>query len=584
MGQLRGRLSVAVFGLLLLCPVSLIAQENPRFGPATSRATARLPVVRAEHGMVASKEGHATRIGVDILRRGGNAIDAAVAVGFALAVVSPRSAALGGGGFMLVYLAGEKRTIALDYRETAPADTSSDTFLDANGQPDGAKSRDSGLAVGVPGTVAGLAYAAQHWGSGRLSLADLVAPAVALARDGVPVADDLEDALRDDAGRLSRYPESRKIFFKPDGTALAGGDILIQPDLARTMERIGKEGASAFYTGSVAEAVSRAVRDIGGRMSLEDLASYRVVEREPLRGTYRDREIVGMPPPSSGGVHIIEILNILEGDRLSELGPLSAAAVHRTVEAMKLAYADRAQWIGDPDFEKVPVQGLISKDYAAKLRATIDVARARPSAEIAPGRPPGHESPETTHFSVIDAQGNAVANTYTLNLSFGVGRVADGTGVLLNNELDDFTANPGASNTYGLVGGRNNLPGPRKRPVSSMSPTFMFKDGRLEMVLGSPGGSRIISTVLELITDVVDYGYGLADAVDAPRFHHQWMPDRLAVEPGLSPDTLGLLRQMGHDPVVQNGWGSAMAIARSTSGTLTAAADPRQRGTLAAGY
>ena len=534
--------------------------------------------------MVASKESHATRIGVEILREGGNAVDAAVAVGFALSVSSPRSAALGGGGFMLVYLAAQKKTIAIDYRETAPLDTPSNVFLDASGKPDPHKSRDSGVAIGVPGTVAGLVYAEAHHGSGRFTLAQLVAPAAALARGGLAVEDDLEDSLNEDEARLGRFASSRQIFFGADGHVLHAGDVLRQPELASTLEAIGRQGASAFYGSAVADRIAAAVRSLGGRMTTADLAAYHVVERDPVRGEYRGREIVSMPPPSSGGVHVIEILNILEGYPLGLLGADSAESIHLMTEAMKLAFADRAKYLGDPDFVKVPVAGLTSKAYAAHLREGISKSVARPSDEIRPGEPMPYESDQTTHFSVVDEAGDAVANTFTLNLSFGVGLVAAGTGVVLNNELDDFAARPGASNAYGLIGGAENTPGPRRRPLSSMSPTFVFRNGALELVTGSPGGPRIISTVAEIISDIVDDGYNVAEADAAPRFHHQWFPDQLDVERGISPDTISLLEAMGHKVVVQPGWGSAATIARTPDGVLTGAADSRQRGALAAGF
>lgn len=579
--SIRGAAFVSLAWLAVCHGVS--AQEQPR-PQSSARRLARIPAVRARHGMVASKEAHATRIGVQILGEGGNAVDAAVAVGFALSVTSPRSAALGGGGFMLVYLAAQKKVVAIDYRETAPLDTPKDVFLDADGRPDPQKSRDSALSIGVPGTVAGLAYAEAHYGSGRFTLAQLIAPALRLARDGVPVAADLDDSLRNSSARLARFPSSRKVFFGPDGRPLHGGDILRQRDLAKTLAAIGRQGASAFYTGPIAARIAASVEGAGGHMTTGDLASYRVVERKPLWGDYRGYRIVSMPPPSSGGVSIIEILNILEGYPLGVLGANSAESIHLMAEAMKLAFADRAKYLGDPRFVAMPVAALTSKAYAAHLRKGISLSRARPAIDISAGAPAPYESDQTTHFSVVDAQGDAVANTYTLNLSFGVGLVGAGTGVLLNDELDDFAAAPGAANVYGLVGGENNAPGPRKRPLSSMSPTMAFKNGRLELVTGSPGGPRIISTVVEILSDVIDHGYNVAEANDAPRFHDQWLPDVLDVERGISPDTIRLLKAMGHKVRVQAGWGSAATIARARDGLLTGSADPRQRGTLAAGY
>lgn len=533
--------------------------------------------------MVVAQEAMAARIGVDILRRGGNAVDAAVAVAFALAVTLPRAGNLGGGGFMLIYLAKEKRTVAIDYRETAPGATERDVFLNEAGEAVPAKSRDTGLAVGVPGTVAGLSLALRNYGSGRFSMAELVAPAVKLARFGIDIEDDLADSLPLAQGRLQRWPLAARIFLHADGTALQRGERLVQSDLASVIEAIGREGETAFYEGPIAEKIVASVRAAGGRMTLDDLKSYRAVERAPLRGTYRGHEIVAMPPPSSGGVHIIELLNVLEGFPLAAQGAGSVAAIHVMAEAMKLAYADRAEYLGDPDYVQVPVKGLISKAYAQRLRAEISLKRARPADEIKPLDPWPYESNETTHFSIVDEQGNAVANTYTLNFSYGLGLVAEGTGILLNNELDDFAAKPGAPNAYGLVGGAANAPGPRKRPLSSMSPTMVFRNGELELVTGSPGGSRIITIVAEIILDMIDFGMNIAEATEAVRIHDQWLPDELQVERGLSPDTIRLLEALGHNVVVRSAWGSAQSIFRA-GGVLMGAADPRQRGTLAAGY
>ena len=557
----------------------------PAPGAAIQSAESRMLPVLATHGMVASQEARATRVGVEILKRGGNAVDAAVAVGFALAVTLPRAGNIGGGGFMLVHrVAHDGRpaeTVAIDYRETAPAAASRDMFLAPDGKPDDAKSRDSGLAIGVPGTVAGLAEAHRRFGSGRLSLAELIEPAIALARDGIPVEDDLADSLPA-AARLGRHASSRAIFWK-DGAALKRGTTLVQSDLAATLATIAKEGEAGFYRGPVADRIAAAVRSIGGVMTPEDLAGYKVAIRKPVTGRYRGLDIVSMPPPSSGGVHLIEILNILEGFDLAAAGAGSAEQIHLMAEAMKPAYADRAKYLGDPDRVKVPVAGLTSKAYAAELRKAIDRDHARPADVVSAGDPAPYEGDQTTHFSVVDAEGNAVANTYTLNFTYGVGLVAEGTGVLLNNEMDDFSAKPGAVNAYGLVGGETNSVAPGARPLSSMTPTFVFKDGRLMLVTGSPGGSRIITTVLQVIVGVVDNGLSLAEAVAAPRVHHQWKPDVLLTERGLSPDTVALLKAKGHKVTIGATSGSANSIAVTSEGLL-GAADPRQRGTLAAGY
>ncbi|WP_410822661.1 gamma-glutamyltransferase, partial [Methylobacterium oryzisoli] len=542
---------------------------------------ARLLPPYAPHGMVASQEAQATRIGAAILARGGNAVDAAVAVGFALAVTLPRAGNLGGGGFMLVHLAARNETVAIDYRETAPAAAGRDMFLGPDGEPDPKLSTASGRAVGVPGTVRGLAEALARYGSGRFRLADLIAPAEALAREGIRVEDDLADSLPRAAGRLGRWPSSRAVFFNGE-KPFAWGERLVQPDLAATLRAIAAEGPDAFYRGETARRIAAAVREAGGVMSEADLAGYQVAIRAPVRGTYRGHEIVAMPPPSSGGVHLVQILNILEGYDLAAMGPGSADAIHLMAEAMKQAYADRAAYLGDPDRVRVPVRGLTAKDYAAALRSRIDPARARPADEVRAGDPLPFESDQTTHYSVVDRDGNAVANTYTLNFSYGLGLVAAGTGVLLNNEMDDFAAKPGAQNAFGLVGGEANAVAPGARPLSSMTPAFVFRDGRLLLVTGSPGGSRIISTVLQVVTGILDFGLSLAEAVAAPRVHHQWRPDALLVERGLSPDTLALLRARGHRVVVGASSGSANSV-MTVPGGLVGAADPRQRGTLAEG-
>ncbi len=567
----------AAFAFLCLAPAAAVA--DPIISPL---ATAR-PVV-ARHGMVVTQEATASRVGLDILKRGGNAVDAAVAVGFALAVTLPRAGNLGGGGFMLIYRADLNQTIAIDYREIAPAATTKDVFLDANGEADPFKSRYSGLAIGVPGTVAGLELAWRKYGSGKFSFADLIAPAIALARQGLTVDDDVADSLPLAAAALARRPSSARIYLRPDGSVPQTGDHIALDDLAATLETIAAKGAAGFYAGPVAQKIVEAVNAAGGRMTIEDLANYRAVDRQPVFGTYRGYTVASMPPPSSGGAHIIEILNILEGFPLAAQGLNSAASLHELAEAEKLAYADRAAWLGDPDFVKIPLAGLISKAYAEHLRALIAPDSARPAADIRPGEPQRYESDQTTHFSIVDSDGNAVANTYTLNLPYGSGLVAEGTGVLLNNELDDFAAKPGAANVYGLLGGDANAPGPMKRPLSSMSPTLVLKDGKLLMATGSPGGSTIISTVLQIILNVIDHGLNVAEAENAPRAHDQLWPDELRIERGMSLDTIRLLETMGHKVVLRNAMGSANTIVRTSDGELEGASDLRERGTLAVGY
>jgi len=481
---------------------------------------------------------------------------------------------------MLIHQASGNDT-AIDYRETAPVAITDKSFLDAQGNADPQKSRDSALAIGVPGTVEGLAFAARQFGSGRFELADLIAPALKLARDGMPVTDDIAGISPNELARLKRWPSSAKIFLKPDGTPLTPGDRLVQSDLADTLEAIAKDGPRAFSDGPIADKIAAAVQAAGGVMTTEDLKSYTAFERKPVRGTYRGYDIVSMPPPSSGGVELIEMLNILEGyDLAHEDDP---HALHLMVEAMKRAYADRALFLGDPDKVKAPVEKLISKDYAATWRATIDPEHATPASAIRAGGTVQSEGRNTTHFSVVDSFGNAVSNTYTLNFSYGVGLVAEGTGILLNNELDDFAVKPDAPNAYGLIGYEANAPGPGKRPLSSMTPTIVLKDGKPFLITGSPGGSRIITTVLQVVVDVIDRGMDIASAVSAPRLHNQWLPDQVFVEPGVSPDVIAALQARGDEVVPTRPFTSANSIVITPEG-FVGAADPRSHGALAVGY
>ena len=567
--------------LVLACQGRAFAAEPPP--PIISTFALARPVI-ARHGMVVSQDAAASRVGLDILQRGGNAIDAAVAVGFALAVTLPQAGNIGGGGFMVLHRADTHVTTAIDYRETAPTQTTPDVFLNPDGQANPFKSRYSGLGVGVPGTVAGLELAWRKYGSGKFTFGELVEPAVKLARQGLTVEGDFGDTLPIIAPVLALHPSSARIYLKPDLSPPQPGEHVALDDLAATLERIRDLGPDGFYKGPVAQKIAAAVQEIGGRMTPDDLANYSAIEREPVRGTYRGHEIVSMPPPSSGGAHVIEILNILEGFPLADQGLNSAATIHEMSEAEKLAYADRAQYLGDPDFVKIPLKGLTSKAYADSLRATIRPDRARPPQEIMPGDPQRYESDQTTHFSVVDGDGNAVANTYTLNFFYGCGVVADGTGVILNNELDDFSAKLGAPNAFGLLGGDANAPGANRRPLSSMSPTLVFKDDQIELVTGSIGGSRIITMVVQIVLDIIDHGLNIAEAVAAPRTHDQGFPDELRVERGLSPDTMRLLQALGHKVVVREATGSAASIVRAADGTLMGAADPRQHGGLAIGY
>jgi len=567
----------AFFGLVaFVFTVGASAQVAPVAQPPAIQPA---QTVIAHNALVVAQEERAARIGTEILDRGGNAVDAAVAVGFALAVTYPRAGNIGGGGFMVIHLAKDMRDLAIDYRETAPAAASETMFLDSQGNADPEKSRDSALSIGVPGTVAGLALAHEKYGSGKFTLADLIAPAIDLAEKGFQVEDDLADSLPQVAERLKRWPATTTIFFNGD-RPMQEGDRLIQLDLADTLRAIAKDGPGAFYRGRTATQIAEAVVKAGGIMSKDDFANYRPIEREVVRGSYRGYDIISAPPPSSGGVHLIEMLNILEGYDLARLS--REESLHNMIEAMKRAYADRAVFMGDPDAVKIPIDGLTSKTYAKSLRASIS-ERATPSAEIRPGNPAEFEGRNTTHFSVIDRDGNAVSNTYTLNFSYGVGLVAEGTGVLLNNELDDFTSKPGTANAYGLIGYNANLPGPNKRPLSSMTPTILLKDGRPFLITGSPGGSRIISAVLQVIVNVIDFQMPIGQAVSAPRLHHQWQPEDVYVEPGFAPDVLDALKKRGHKIVPTKPHTSTNSI-EVTADSYVGAADRRTRGSLAAGF
>jgi gamma-glutamyltranspeptidase / glutathione hydrolase len=572
--------AVAICALVALAGFAH-GQSSPQMdSPRTDFA--RVTPIIARHGMVVAQEKRAAKIGVEILRQGGNAVDAAVAIGFALAVTYPRAGNLGGGGFMVIHLANGKN-VTIDYRETAPAAATPDMFLDANGAADPHKSRDSALAIGVPGTVAGLALAHARYGSGKFTLAQLIAPAIALARDGFRIEDDTADSLPRARERLARWPASAKIFRKSDGTPLGPGDTLTQSDLAVSLQAIARRGPRAFYRGTIARKIAAAVQAAGGIMTDDDLKNYRAIARTPVRGRYRGYTIVSMPPSSSGGVLLIEMLNMLEGYDLRALGPGSPATLHLMIEAMKRAYADRATTMGDPDRVSMPLKRLMSKGYAARLRKSIDPDRATPSKDIRPAKIVPREGGNTTHFSVVDRFGNAVANTYTLNFGYGLGLVAEGTGILLNNELDDFAAKPGVPNAFGLIGGAANAPGPGKRPLSSMTPTIVLKNGRPFLVLGSPGGSRIITAVLQVISNVIDFRMSLADAVTAPRIHHQWLPEEVFVEHGVSSETIHALQARGHKVVVRRP-GTAVEAIMLTPRGLIGAADTRTRGALAAGY
>ena len=561
----------------LALPAIVRGDERPADAIVTAQG------IVAHGGMVVAQEDLAARIGVDVLAKGGNAVDAAVAVGFALAVTYPPAGNIGGGGFMIIHLADGRNT-SVDYRERAPQAIDANSFLDEYGNADPQKSRDSALAIGVPGTVAGLALAEQKYGSGKFSLAELIAPAISLARNGITIGYTTVDTLSNARARLSYWPSSAKIFLKADGSVLGPGDRLVQEDLATTLDMIAREGPRAFYEGAIAQKIAAAVQAAGGVMTPDDLKEYQAIERMPVRGSYRGYDVISMAPPSSGGVGLIEMLNILEGYDLGSVARANTAqALHLMIEAMKRAYADRALFLGDPDRVANPVSQLTSKDYAAGWRTGIDPVRATAAAHIRAGAVAQPEGSDTTHFSVVDRFGNAVANTYTLNFNYGVGMVAEGTGVMLNNELDDFAAKPFVPNAFGLVGADANAPGPGKRPLSSMTPTIVLKDGKPFLVTGSPGGSRIITTVLQIIINVIDRGMDMATAVAAPRIHNQWTPDQVYAEPGIPDEVIATLQAGGDNVVVQRSFTSANSI-MITPEEFVGAADPRTQGALAVGF
>ena len=537
--------------------------------------------VWAKNGMVATQEALASDIGLKILKDGGNAVDAAVAVGFALAVTLPRAGNIGGGGFMMIYDAKQGKTVALDYREKAPSSASRDMYLDKDGNAFSDLSRYHGLAVGVPGTVAGLLKALDNHGT--MSRGQVMAPAIALAENGIEVTAGLSESLEALSDRLQKWPSTKKIFFKPDGSAYQPGELLRQPELAKSLKLIAAKGSDGFYKGETARKLVKAVNEAGGNMSLQDLANYRAIARVPVKGDYRGYEIVSMPPPSSGGIHIVQILNILEGYPLKDYGQNSAQTIHLMSEAMQLAYADRAEYLGDSDFIDVPASGLTSQAYADKLRSLINPNKATPAATIKANNPLPYESDQTTHFSIVDKDGNAVANTYTLNFSYGTGLVAEGTGILLNNEMDDFSAKPGVPNGYGLIGGDANAVEANKRPLSSMSPTLVFKDSKPYIVTGSPGGSRIITTVTQVISNVIDHDMNIAEATHAPRIHDQWLPDEIRIEKALNVDTIKKLESMGHKVSPQSAMGSTQSIMITPNGVY-GSSDPRIVDAAVVGY
>jgi len=558
------RLCSLILGLMLICPAALVSAAAPQ--PEQDLTT----------GMVVSSHHLADAIGKAVLDNGGNAVDAAVAVGYALAVVHPSAGNIGGGGFAVITLAdGSKTTI--DFREVAPAKATRDMYLDDKGDVAPELSTTGYLAAGVPGTVAGLCALRDKYGT--KPLAELMAPAIKLAEEGFEISLRQQQTMEEAADKFKRFASTRKYFLKADGEVYQEGELLLQKDLAKTLKLISQKGPDGFYKGAVADLIEKDMKANGGLITKEDLANYAVAWREPALGSYRGYEIVSMAPPSSGGVHLVQILNVLENAELKEMGFGSAKTVHLMAEAMRYAFADRSEYLGDPAFAEVPAEQLMAKEYAKNIYDQIVAygQKARPSSEVRPGLPP-KEKTQTTHYSVLDWKGNAVAVTYTINDTYGSAAALDGAGFLLNNEMDDFVAKPGVPNIYGLVGGQANAVEPGKRPLSSMTPTIVLKDDKPFLVVGSPGGPRIITSTLQTIINVIDHGMNISQAVYAPRVHMQWLPDELRVEAfGLSPDTSELLKTMGYNLSVQPDMGDVNAImVDQESGLMTASSDPRR--------
>jgi gamma-glutamyltranspeptidase / glutathione hydrolase len=538
---------------------------------------ARQPL-RARHGMAVAMEAQAADVGIAVLQKGGNAVDAAVAMGFAMAVTHPFAGNLGGGGFMLIRFADGRSTF-IDFREQAPAKASRNMYLDDKGNLT-KDSIEGWRSSGVPGTVRGFEMALTKYG--KRTWAENMAPAIQLAR-GFPVSYALAESMKGSRD-LAKDPESKRIFQK-GGAFFDVGETLAQPELKQTLERISKNGPNEFYEGETAKRFAAEMAKHGGIITEADLKSYKAIERTPLKGRYKNYTVITAPPSSSGGIALLEMLGILEGTNYEKAGSGSASAIHYMAESMRRAYADRNEYVGDPAFVKVPIAGLLDSAYHAKLRASIEPERATPSASVKPGKPAGSESMETTHYSVVDSEGNAVAVTYTLNGGFGNGITVPGLGFLLNNEMDDFSAKPGVANMFGLVQGENNAIQPGKRPLSSMTPTIIEKDGKLFMTAGAPGGSRISTAVLQVILNVIDFGMNVQDAIDAPRVHHQWQPDRLSLERGISPDTVALLKARGYEVDYAPGVVLAQVAAIvSDGGWLQGGSDGRSAMGKAAGY
>jgi gamma-glutamyltranspeptidase/glutathione hydrolase len=522
--------------------------------------------------MISSQGAHSTEAAIEVLNKGGNLFDAFTALSFAIGVERPHSTGIGGGGFVLFYLAKEKKVYSLDFREVAPRKASSTMFLDEKGEPVAEKSLTGSLAVAVPGHVAGVLEI--HRKFGALPLKTVLQPAIQMAEKGFPIYPALHKATTSSKSRLTLFPASKQIFLNEQGEPWPIGHQLIQKDLGKTLRRIADQGAAGFYQGPVARKISFSLKKGGGLMDLKDLADYKAKWREPLHGTYDQYEIFSQAPPSSGGMHVIEILNMLEKDDLSKWGPQDARSIHLTASAMQKAFFDRAQYAGDPDFTPVPSAKLISKEYATRSRSEISLE----TAHRAPDFKMKEESPDTTHFSLMDEEGNAIVSTQTINGYFGSAMVAEGTGIVLNNEMDDFAAKVGASNLFGAIGGKNNLIAPGKRPVSSMSPTLVMKDGRPVLAVGTPSGTRIITCVTLTILNVLEYHLPLWDAVSATRYHQQWQPDELQIEAPMFPKrTLDQL-QKKHWRIQEKDGGCRIQAIQNENGTLHGVSDPREEG------
>ena len=561
--------------LIITSPMRSLAQGEGQGGPLIDYGTRFIPAI-ASRGMVSGPEKLASEAGLAMLKKGGNAIDAAVATGFALAVTLPRAGNIAGGGFMLVHLADANEQVFIDYREMAPAAASRDMFLNEDGTVNKRKAYNSVSAAGIPGTVAGLIHALEKYGT--LDLKTVMQPAIDLAEKGFAVPAALHLNLRSAAKRLGRNEEANRVYLGGVGTAPAIGALFKQPDLAATLKRVRDKGFDGFYKGKTAALIAAEMQRGGGVMNADDLASYRAIERKPVRASFRGYDIVSAPPPSSGGVHVSQILKLLEPYPIEDMGHNSAAYLHLLIESMKLAYADRSEYLGDPDRTTIPIATLTSEPYLKKRRVLIKDDEATPSEIIKPGDVDDYESTETTHFAVVDQFGNVVTNTYTINFSFGSGIVVPGTGMLLNNEMDDFAAKPGFPNGYGLVQGEANAVSAGSRPLSSMTPTLVFKEGKPWVATGSPGGSRIITAVAQTLLNLMAFDMTLGMATSSPRIHHQWMPDMAMVEPGISEDTIRILEKSKHKILRSNSTIGRVNSVQIEDGWFYGYADPRRPG------